>query len=63
MIKDWFMNTLELDNKEYVVIPKKEYERLQKLAASKNKPEKVLSIEEARAYSKNRIQKWAAKEK
>ena len=51
------MNTLQLDDKDYVVIPKKEYERLQKLAASKYKPEKILTLEEARAYSKKRIQK------
>ncbi len=53
------MNTIQIDKKKYVVIPQKEYEALQKLAAAKIRPEKVLSIEEARAYSKKRIQQWA----
>jgi hypothetical protein len=53
------MNTIKIDNKKYVVIPQKEYEALQKLAASKKKPEKSMTIEAARAYSKKRIQQWA----
>jgi hypothetical protein len=35
------------------------YEALQKKAALKTKPEKVLSIEEARLHSKKLIRKWA----
>ncbi len=53
------MNTLVIDNKSYVVLPVKSYEALQKKAALKSRPEKVLSIEEARVHSKNLIKKWA----
>ena len=53
------MTTLVIDNKSYVVIPTKSYQALQKKAALKTKPEKTLSIEEARAHSKKLIRKWA----
>jgi hypothetical protein len=53
------MNKLVIDNKSYVVIPAKSYQALQKKAALKTRPEKTLSIEEARAYSKKLIRKWA----
>ena len=53
------MNVLVIDNKSYVVVPVKSYEALQKKAALKTRPEKVLSVEEARAHSKKLIQKWA----
>ena len=53
------MNTLVIDNKSYVVLTEKSYEALQKKAALKTRPEKVLSIEEARAHSKKLIRKWA----
>ena len=53
------MTTLVIDNKSYVVIPSKSYQALQKKAALKTKPEKTLSIEEARAHSKKLIKKWA----
>jgi hypothetical protein len=53
------MTTLVIDNKSYVVIPSKSYQALQKKAALKAKPEKTLSIEEARAHSKKLIKKWA----
>lgn len=53
------MNMLVIDNKSYVVLPKESYEALQKKAALKTKPEKVLSIEEARLHSKKLIRKWA----
>ncbi len=54
------MNVLVIDNKSYVVIPEKNYQALQKKAALKTRPEKILSVEEARAYSKKLIRKWAA---
>jgi hypothetical protein len=54
------MNVLVIDNKSYVVVPVERYEALQKKAALKTRPEKVLSIEEARARSKKLIHKWAA---
>ena len=53
------MNTLVIDDKSYVVLPIESYEALQKKAALKTRPEKVLSIEEARAHSKKMIRKWA----
>lgn len=56
------MNTLVIDNKSYVVLPVKSYEALQKKAALKVRPEKVLSLEDARAHSKKRIRKWAAEQ-
>jgi hypothetical protein len=53
------MNTLVIDNKAYVVVPVENYEALQKKAALKTRPEKVLTIEEARVHSKDLIRKWA----
>jgi hypothetical protein len=58
-VKRTAMNTLVINNKSYVVLPVKSYEALQKKAALKTRPEKVLSIEEARAHSKKLISKWA----
>lgn len=54
------MNVLVIDDKSYVVVPIKNYQELQKLAALKTRPEKLLSIEEARAHSKKFINKWAS---
>ncbi len=54
------MNKLVIDNKSYVVVPAKSYQALQKRAALKTRPEKTLSIEQARAYSKKLIRRWAA---
>lgn len=53
------MTHLTIDNKKYVLIPERSYQALQKKAALKQKPEKTFSIEEARAYSKRLIKKWA----
>jgi hypothetical protein len=54
------MNTLVIDNKAYVVLPEESYHALQKKAALKTRPEKVLTVEEARLHSKKLIRKWAA---
>jgi hypothetical protein len=54
------MTQLMIDNKKYVLIPEKEYSILQKKAALKVKPEKLLSLEEARNYSKKLVRKWAS---
>ena len=54
------MTHLTIDNKKYVLIPEQEYEELQRNAALKWKPEKTFTIEEARAYSKKLIRKWAS---
>jgi hypothetical protein len=53
------MTEIVIDKKKYVLIAEQEYKALQKKAALKVKPEKTLSIEEARAYSKKQIKKWA----
>lgn len=53
------MNTVVIDNKSYVILPAESYEALQKKAALKTRPEKLLSVEEARAHSKKMIRKRA----
>jgi hypothetical protein len=42
-----------------MLIPEKNYRALQKKAALKSKPEKLF-VDQARAYSKKMIRKWAA---
>ena len=54
------MTSIVIDKKKYVLVPEKEYQALQKKAALKTKTEKLLSVEQARAYSKKLIRKWAA---
>lgn len=54
------MTQIVIDKKKYVLLPEKEYLELQKKAALKTKPQKLLSVEEARAYSKKLINKWAS---
>ena len=54
------MTEIVIDKKKYVLIPEKNYQVLQKQAALKTKPEKTLTVEQARAYSKKLIRKWAA---
>jgi hypothetical protein len=61
-VKKRAMNVLVIDHKSYVVLPVKNYEALQKKAALKTRPEKTLSIEEARAHSKKLIKKWAGEQ-
>lgn len=53
------MTEIVIDKKKYVLLPEKDYRVLQKKAALKSRPEKLLSLEEARAYSKKLIRKWA----
>ena len=55
-----FMTEIVIDKKKYVLVPEKDYKALQKKAALKTKPEKLLNVEDARAYSKKLIRKWAA---
>ena len=59
-IEKVIMTEIVIDKKKYVLVPAKEYEALQKKAASKSTAEKTFSLEEARAYSKKLIRKWAA---
>jgi len=47
-----------IDKRKYVLILEKDYQSL-KRAALKTRPERLLSIEEARAYSKKLINKQA----
>jgi len=54
------MTAIVIDKKKYVLIPEKDYQALQKKAALKTKAEKAFTIDEARAYSKKLIRKWAA---
>ncbi len=54
------MTQIVIDKKRYVLVPEKEYQALQKKAALKTKPDKILSIEQAKAYSKKLIRKWAS---
>ena len=54
------MTRIEIDKKKYVLIPEKGYQALQKKAAIKTKPEKLLTVEQARSYSKKLIRQRAA---
>ena len=53
------MTEILIDKKKYVLIPEKYYRALQKKAALKSKPEKIFTVEQARAYSKKLISQWA----
>jgi PHD/YefM family antitoxin component YafN of YafNO toxin-antitoxin module len=53
------MTELLIDKKKYVLIPAKEYEALQIQAALKTKSVANMTVEQARAYSKKLIRKWA----
>ena len=55
-----FITEIIIDKKKYVLIPEKDYQTLQKKAALKTKAEKTFTVDEARAYSKKLIRKWAA---
>jgi len=54
------MTTFVIDKKSYVVVPMENYQALQKKAALKSRPEKTLTLKEARARSKKQIRKWAS---
>lgn len=53
------MNTLNIDNKSYVVVPKKEYEHLVIKAASKNQPARKLSLTQGKKLAYKLIDTWA----
>lgn len=53
------MNEVVIEKKKYVLISKDEYDSLRKRAASKYKPEKKLTLAEARIQSKKLIREWA----
>ena len=54
------MTEIVIDKTKYILLPEKDYTALQKKAALKTKPEKLLTVEDARAYSKKLIRKWAS---
>lgn len=54
------MTEILIDKKKYVLIPEKDYLVLQKKAALKSKPEKIFTVEQARACSKKLVRQWAA---
>ena len=53
------MTHITIDKKKYVLVPEKEYQALQKKAALKAKWDKLLTVDQARAFSKKLIRKWA----
>lgn len=53
------MDTVVIDNKPYVVLPKKEYEILVTKAARKNTPAKKLSLAQGKKLAYKLIDKWA----
>ena len=53
------MNELVIDKKKYVLLLRKDYELLQRKAALKSKAEKIMTLADARTYSKELIRKWA----
>ena len=53
------MNTLTLEKKEYVVVPKKDYEILLAKAASKALPAKKLTLAQGKKLVYKLIDKWA----
>lgn len=53
------MNTLTIDNKKYVVLPKKEYEDLRTKAVSKSASARKLSLSEGKKLAYKLIDKWA----
>jgi len=53
------MTEIVIDKKKYILIPQKDYLLLQKKAALKVSADKTFSIDDARAFIKNLIKKWA----
>ena len=54
-------NTLTIENKEYIVIPKKEFEQLRTKAASKVVPAKKLTLTEGKKLAYKLVDKCAKK--
>ena len=53
------MNTLTIENKKYVLLPKKQYDDLVTKAASKTIPAKKLSLAQGKKLAYKLIDKWA----
>ena len=59
VVKSPNMTTLNIENKEYIVIPRKEYEELRTKAAVKTVSAKKLSLTEGKKLAYKLIDKWA----
>ena len=53
------MSSFNIDNKDYVVLPKKEYEQLLAKAASKTPPAKKLTLTQGKKLAYKLIDKWS----
>ena len=53
------MGTLTIDNKNFVVIEQKEFDKLQLLAAQKTRPVKKLTLAAGKKHAYKMIDKWA----
>lgn len=53
------MNTITIDKKEYVILDKKDYEKLLTKAASKSEPARKRSLTEGKKIAYKLIDKWA----
>ncbi len=53
------MSTLTIDNKEYIVLSKEEYEALRTKAASKATPTRKLSLKQGKRLAHQLIDSWA----
>jgi hypothetical protein len=52
------METVTIDKKKYVIVEQKQFEELQKIAASKTPPQKKLSSKEGKAHAYQLIEAW-----
>jgi hypothetical protein len=57
------MNEVTIEKKKYVILSKDEYDSLRRRAVSKYKPNKILTIAEARLQTKKLIREWAGRVK
>ncbi len=53
------MDTIVIEKKEYIVLPKKDYEKLLTKAASKSEPVRKRSLAEGRKLAYKLIDKWS----
>jgi hypothetical protein len=53
------MNTFTIDNKAYVIVPKREYEHLIAKAARKVSPAKKLSLAQGKKLAYKLIDQWS----
>ena len=53
------MDTIKIQNRTYVVLPKEEYEILVTKAARKNTPAEKLSLKQGKKLAYKLIDKWA----